>query len=37
MQAKHLFEEPCFYLPGEVKRQSPVALFADAKPQPQKE
>jgi hypothetical protein len=35
--AKHLFEEPSWYLPGEMKRQSPVALFADAKPQPQKE
>lgn len=35
--AKHLFEEPSWYLPGEMKRQSPVALFPDAKPQPQKE
>jgi hypothetical protein len=35
--AKHLLEEPSWYLPGDVKRQSPVALFADAKPQSQKE
>jgi hypothetical protein len=37
--AKHLFEEeaPEWYLPGDVKRQSPVPLFTDAKPQPQKE
>jgi len=35
--AKHLFEKPSFYLPGNVKEQSPVSLFTDAKPQPQKE
>jgi hypothetical protein len=35
--AKHLLEEPAWYLPGDVKRQSPVPLFTDAKPQPQKE
>jgi hypothetical protein len=35
--AKHLLEEPSWYLPGDVKLENPVALFTDAKPQPQKE
>ena len=37
--AKRLFDdaEPSWYLPGDVKQQSPVALFTEAKPQPQKE
>jgi hypothetical protein len=37
--ANRLFgsEEPSWYLPGDVKGQSPIALFTDAKPQPQKE
>jgi hypothetical protein len=36
--AKHLFEEPSsWYLPGDVKLQSPVPLLTEATPQPQKE
>jgi hypothetical protein len=34
---KHLFEEPSWYLPGDMNLENPVGLFTDAKPQPQKE
>jgi hypothetical protein len=33
----NLFEEPSWYLPGDVNLENPVGLFTDAKPQPQKE
>lgn len=35
--AKHLLEKPAWYLPGDVKRQSPIPLFTEAPAQPQKE